>query len=314
MPDRGDSPLHTSLRSRCTLETLRELLDSSSWLVNAKNNVGQTPLMIAALTGNAAAARLLLDYGAKSTINARSNGRLRSSAADYAREHGLTCLADELDTIAQRQVELCSAGDHSMSYRVPSECIDRCCLCGDRMGAVSKFHVAAREAARGSTKGGGGAPPCRLITNFFHHPSVTDEVIDALSLPALHRINRTNKFTRELTESLAILEALRRVIGAQGEGGEGAGAAEGEGEGGGGDGGGGSDGANHQAWHVIDLCCGKSHTTAILSRLYPHWKITAVDRIPASRLPHVCNDDAMPGLEFRIRTAAPRHCTHDSCL
>ena len=63
-------------------------------LVNQKNRDGTTPLMVACLLSNAAAAALLLEFGARRTVNAR-NGK-RRSAADYAEEHGLWELAASL--------------------------------------------------------------------------------------------------------------------------------------------------------------------------------------------------------------------------
>ena len=329
--DHGETALHKALRQKpCSLDGLLGDTDdvATTVRVNAKNREGLTPLMLACMTRNADAARLLLAHGARRTVSARG-GSTRRTAADYAEEHGLRELAASLRDMACKQVETCSTSTVG-SFCDPGERINRCSLCGDRLAAVSKFHLLANAARRGEH------PSNKLVRDFLSDDAVTDVVIDALSVQPLHAINRARRFTRELTESLAVISAVRRIIGEQqrptrqdripgsggsnedsgigsssstvsdggigsvgsvggsdGNGGDGDDGNRGNSDGGGGGGGGSAADAEKSghacrppAWHVIDLCCGRSCTSAILSRLYPHFQITAVDRLPASQLPH----------------------------
>lgn len=74
-------PLHVSA-ARGDIKTMTLLLDSGA-LINAKDDVGETPLMTAAATGHTKAVELLLDRGAK--INLKSNF-FPHTALDYAVE------------------------------------------------------------------------------------------------------------------------------------------------------------------------------------------------------------------------------------
>eukprot|EP00966_Prymnesium_polylepis_P091751 2123767-Prymnesium_polylepis.1 len=44
--------------------------------------------------------------------------------------------------------------------------------------------------------------------------------------------------------------------------------------------------AEAREWHVVDLCCGKSYVSALLACVYPHFRLTAIDRVSAAYIPH----------------------------
>ena len=325
--DSGETPLHQALRRR-DYDAVRKLVteastDDAQRLVNAKAAGGLTPLMIAAMSPGAdaeAAAQLLLAHGAERTVTA--HGYSRRTAADYAREHGQPQLAETLQALADAQA---SAGSGTV-WRDPCGSAGRCALCGDRVGGESKFRALRRQLTERPSLCQPATdtvdePVSALLAGFFSDPLVSADVIESLSVPELHHINRRRGFSRELSEAVAMLSSLRdcaEVIDADGDGGgaEGGGAEGGGAEGGGAEGGdfappageadsgaaglaaGPEEGATGvggrrerrreglSAWHVVDLCCGKSFVSAVVSRLFPRCHVTAIDRVPPRFVPH----------------------------
>ena len=80
---------------------------------------------------------------------------------------------------------------------------------------------------------------------------------------ALHQLAQLKTVKKELTESLAVLDALENAIALEG-------------------------GAGHDAtaWHIIDLACGRGITASIAALRYPLARVTAVDRIDDALMPH----------------------------
>jgi len=64
------------------------------------------------------------------------------------------------------------------------------------------------------------------------------------------------RYAEELSESLAMLEALERME------------------------------SELEVGHVVDLCCGKSLTAALVALRRPSLRVTAIDRVPPLQLPH----------------------------
>lgn len=272
---RRETELHTLLRQLPgSIHTIREFLNKPfvEEVVNSKSANGQTPLMIACLAGHVEAVELLLAHGAIKTLNAHS--RKRRTAADYAAEHGCTELSLKLRNLAVVSNVDESRSETSLVLPAPAtskdgigisassehdvpRCAPRCRLCGDRLAAVSKFHTMRDACFRGEV-----ASP--LIRDFFDMTSA--KVIDKLSVPELHLINRRHNFNRELTESLAMVHFLRKLTTH------------------------GQPGSEHhesdEVWHVIDLCCGKSYTAALVAACFPHFRVTAIDRWEPQFLPH----------------------------
>ena len=291
---RSENTLHAALRRRdhAGVRTVVDAAEDRHALVNAKGASGVTPLMLAVLhLGNEAEATVsyLLEHGAATTVGAHGNSR--RTAADYAKEHGLRALSESLQSLADEQIRDGLQGGGA-TWRDPCDTTGRCVLCGDRMGAESKFAVVRKQLFASAEQKADAPPPAesapeplggRLIADFFADPLVTPDVIAALSVPALHHINRSTRFTRELQEALAMLDSLRHCIGAIGAGATSAGGAIGAGASG--------DGARareaeRQPWHVVDLCCGKSYVSAVVSCVFPHFELTAVDRLSPSYIPH----------------------------
>ena len=159
----------------------------------------------------------------------------------------------------------------------------RCTLCGDRLSA-SKFLHAHEAFCRGE-------PTNPLIAAFLRDPRLqANGWLEALSHPALHKVNQRNGFTRELTESLAMLAVLRRICdggdvahdgGERTECRDGAGADE-------------APSSITAAWHVVDLCCGKGFLATLIGVLYPHFRVTAVDKRASARRPPPTTHRALP--------------------
>merc|ERR1712113_280815 len=71
-----------------------------------------------------------------------------------------------------------------------------------------------------------------------------------------HTLNDDKHLRKKLSQSLSVLEALERYV------------------------------PDLRAWHIIDLCCGKSLTSALAVMRHPGCVATAVDLVPARRAPH----------------------------
>ena len=272
-----------------------------------------------------ATARFLLEHGAAQTAGAHAGKRKTAAdyAREHGLP-ALASTLQEL-VVTQRQQHADEAGTIVQRDPCESKA-GRCVLCGDRMGFESKFAMLKRRLARpaGAAAPPSAEPPAAeppaaepaspepasperpshepplvvpglepplarpgpepptpeqvssLVVDFFADPLVTDKVIAALSVPALHHINRGTRFSRELQEGLAMLGALRHCIRVL---------ASGDGDGAG------TDGqqaavAEAREWHVVDLCCGKSYVSALISCIYPHYRLTAIDRVSPAYIPH----------------------------
>lgn len=150
----------------------------------------------------------------------------------------------------------------------PGEKHTRCRLCGDRLSGC-RFSAARLEVEAGVQRNS-------LIVELFstdvggegRQVSGWGQLDwDILSSPALHHVNRRRGFTRELTEALAMLAALRRVMAAHRRQGE-------------------QEGGVEEPWHVVDLCCGKGFLATLVAVSFPSFAVTAIDRRSGAFLPH----------------------------
>lgn len=101
----GWTPLHYAAASG-NLTILRRLLDESAF-IDAESPNRNTPLMMAARGGHAAAVQLLLDDGADPTL--KNDGGM--SAAAFARAQGHSDLARQLDALPERRKTSTNAAD-----------------------------------------------------------------------------------------------------------------------------------------------------------------------------------------------------------
>ena len=325
---KGETPLHAACRA-ASLATVRELLSAcdiqqQQALTDAKCFAGKTPLMLAAMAGGSsgsdsareavACARFLLACGA----NAYAHSQSRRSAADYANEHGKPRLAEEIQRVATAQLQAAAINDGTTMSR--SKAGAHCALCGDRLGGC-KFRAMHEAVRRGEQRN-------PLICRFFHdlETCYPASAVQLLSSPALHCLNRRGKFTRELTEALAMLAQLRRIIARAEAHSDETDEADEPGDAGSRPGSG-SDEADETdetdetdepdetdetdepdepgdagsrpgsgSWHVIDLCCGKAFFGTLVAVLFPSCCVHCVDRQPPTFLPHF----ALAGLAERI--------------
>ena len=332
---KGETPLHAACRA-ASLDLVRELLSECNIqqqqaLMDAKCFAGKTPLMLAAMAGGSsgsdrareavACARFLLACGA----NAYAHSQSRRSAADYANEHGKPRLAEEIQRVATAQLQAAAINDGTALSR--SKAGAHCALCGDRLGGC-KFRAMHEAVRRGEQRN-------PLICRFLHdlETCFPPSAAQLLSSPALHCLNRRGKFTRELTEALAMLAQLRRIIARTelhsdktdetDEPGSSPGTDEtdepgsrpgmdetdepgsrpGTDET---DEPGSSPGMDETdepgsrpgsgSWHVIDLCCGKAFFGTLVAVLFPSFCVHCVDQQPPTFLPHF----ALAGLAERV--------------
>ena len=99
-------------------------------------------------------------------------------------------------------------------------------------------------------------------TNKYVANFVGSGAVDVLlSTPRFHRCVANKKLTKEVTESWAVIQGVRRILSA-------------------------SNIAEDDKFYVVDLCCGKSLTSALFEILFPNARTIAVDRLPEASTPH----------------------------
>ena len=110
--------------------------------------------------------------------------------------------------------------------------------------------------------------------------------VHTLARSEFHRVNSCVEFRKELTESMALVEALRDMRAGQGEG----------------NGAGGGEAVSWEGWQLIDVCCGSSLTTALCLAMLPGVVVTPCDIVGEETLPHF----AEAGFADRVS-----YCQHD---
>ena len=240
--------LHVALEMNdaAVAEALIETGDSA--LLNMQSgDRGPTPLMLLAMgrcashpSTKAWAEKLLwklLEHGGGASIAVRS--KTRRSAADYAQE--------ARGHSAELVRHLCSL-EATERDRTSGT---RCEFCGDELQppATSPLALAARRAERGEE-------PNALLRSFFAAGSHLE-----LMKPALHQLVRLKAVRKELSESLAVLEALDAFNDIS------------------------SCHAIHSR-HVIDLACGRGITATLAALRYPGSRVSAIDRLEPMLMPH----------------------------
>lgn len=129
----------------------------------------------------------------------------------------------------------------------------RCPECGEliRLGNLRRICARVRD----------GDEPSAHVRAFVQSPAY-----DALvANHRFHRVLSGKKLRKEITESWAVIRAIERVIEQQGLSNavvSGSGSGSGSG-----------------AIIFVDLCCGKSLTSTLLTVLYPSAKVIAIDRL-----------------------------------
>ncbi|CAE8610409.1 unnamed protein product, partial [Polarella glacialis] len=103
-----------------------------------------------------------------------------------------------------------------------------------------------------------------LLRQFF-----SDCRHQSLMQPRFHQINDTKRIRKEISESMSVLLALEQEVPDFGRG-----------------------------WHVVDLCCGRSVTAALVALRYPGVTISAVDRLEPRFLPHFAEAEDGGGVQY----------------
>jgi len=240
--------LHLAVQCSDVAAVAQLLADGAD--VNGVKRQSLTPLMLAAMGGHKEIVELLL--AASASAAAMSNAR--HTAADYARIHGCTTMAQVLQA-AQ------AAEDEADATSV------RCPICRERVKRRPGLSY-LEERVRG------GCDTNDLVHDFFGGPAA-----QALRAPAWHQLNDLKRLRKEVTETMAVVGVLRRLGGSLGH-------------------------ARGHPLHIVDLCCGKSLTAAVIGDELPHAAVTAVDLLPPHLLPHYA--ELSPGVHYlRTNVLAP---------
>lgn len=207
-----------------------------------------TPLMLAARLKSPKLLDQMLGFGPRA-VRASARSQAGWTAADYAEHHtGAASLVEQLR--AFEAAELAELAE--MAKAAKDEEVRRCVVCGESVKRRPRLLVLADRYFKGEESN-------LMVDRFFREHYA---VFLQLMQPELHTVNDQRRLNKELSESLAVVEAFERL--ANLSGGE----------------------AGATSWHVVDLCCGRSLTAAILALRHPSLLVTTADRLPAIDLPH----------------------------
>merc|ERR1712113_887698 len=131
----------------------------------------------------------------------------------------------------------------------------RCPVCGDAVPNRSLFEFFWERAQRGEEDNA-------LLKRFIF----SNDCYRQLFSPHFHQISNLRQIRKELSESCALLDVLEQRVPAFGD-----------------------------EWHIVDLCCGKSVTAALVSLRHPQVIVSAIDKLPPRLLPHFENFDGSGG-------------------
>jgi len=212
----------------------------------ARTKKGVSPLMMACQFSPRIAALLLESLLVQETVALRSTNH--HSAQDYARLGGFQELGDQLAVLEQAQeVPRCPV------CKVQLKKSNKLRFLRESIAAERRIKLSQEDATQEGREGEGegkGLNP--LLDEFFKGPAAGE-----LEKPEFHALNEQVSLRKEITESMAIYTAIQSVLENPSE-----------------------------PLHVIDLCCGRSWTTAFIATRHPDVIVTPIDRFPSSFLPH----------------------------
>lgn len=135
----------------------------------------------------------------------------------------------------------------------------RCPCCGQQLMRRPRIASLADRYLRGEHEN-------QLLERFFSEEITaktengSSSTWDTLMRPEFHTFHKSRTFHKELSESLAVLEEIQiscpQIL----------------------------EDAEH--WHFLDLCCGKSLTSLVLSTRCPDLTVSALDRVGPEGIPH----------------------------
>lgn len=263
---RGRNALHEALTANDSAAVARLIDSGDVALLNQQSRHGCTPLMMLAM-GHCDEALLwrLLERSGAASVALRSE--TRRTAADYAEE--IESRRDPRVATALRTLEA-EEMERTAQYR--------CSACGDVVKRRPLLAFFWERAERGGEEN-------VVLKRFF-----ATECYRTMLSPRFHQINDARQIRKELSESVAVLEALENELPSFGS-----------------------------TWNVVDLCCGKSITAALTSLKYPGVSVSAIDKLEPRFVPHfncdeeagvhytqldVLSDGFIPDLEQLVRKAA----------
>ncbi|CAE7616016.1 unnamed protein product [Symbiodinium natans] len=232
-------------------DAVQSLRDAVQWHQPVRGRSGATALVQALRQAAPADVLELMLESPSAALAAKARVR-HQAAADVAQGLGLS------QALVQRlQVLERSIPDAPGKLRCPT--------CGDELAKRSALLALGERVKKGDE-------PNPLVRSFFEQPAAA-----ALQQTALHRAANCHNFRQEVSESMAILESLRKLRPWEDE-----------------------------ALHFVDLCCGSAMTATFLALSAPKSTVTAVDIRPRQQLPHfreagianvsyLCEDMTRPG-------------------
>jgi hypothetical protein len=200
---------------------------------------------------NALLIQALLDGGASSSAAERNrNGKTAADIAAARNAHAVSQRLRALESKAQSK-----------------ETFSRCAVCAAKLRRRSKLEFLHDKIKRGEETN-------PLCAEMFSADSVSIELVK----PEFHRINSCINFRKEVTESMALISELKKMLVHEAEESEQLSVAVGTAP---------ADKAeSFENLHIIDLCCGASLTSALALQIFPGSSVTALDLVDAKNLPH----------------------------
>ena len=273
------------------LETCRQILSCPTTGRAAaihKNFRGSTPLMLAAdgkcsnnnnSGGGNVLVELLLQAGAATSaaqksrngrtaadiamaraIKLKTNSSSSSSSSSVAKNTALLTLAEKLRSLEQ--------------HAANTEAFVRCLHCQGKLRKRSKLAFLGDRVRRQEEDNA-------LVLSLFYwndNATQTKTTMESLERMEFHRVNSCKNFRKEVTESMALLEEVRRLRNSMTRKRDTINTTVTHDN---------SNNTNWEDWHFIDLCSGSACVTgALLLHLMPGCFVTAVDIVGRDSLPH----------------------------
>lgn len=271
------NPLHLAINANDSVTAVRLIEEADVATLNRQSvKGGQTPLMLLAM-GHCDEALIWRLLERRASVAVRS--QTRQTAADYAQECGRRGALWPSDPFSAERIgnlsgekpdRIRSAGSrkgNGTAFSRSAEVVEtlrrleaeelqrteqcRCPVCGDvtrQAGKRSNLSFLFARADRGEEEN-------PLIQRFC-----ALACYQALLEPRHHHISGHRQLRKEISESMALVEALETAVGP----------------------------AFGAQWHVVDLCCGwHGVTSSLLALRYPGIAVTSVDKLDPCHRPHL---------------------------
>lgn len=229
---RARNALHIALTANDSVAVARLIETGDELLLNQPSPTGVTPLMLISM-GHCEEELIWKLIEKRGTATIATFSETRRFASDYAKE-------------CNRSPEVVNMLMQLESAEIQRTAAYRCPVCGD----VARRRPLLTFFGERADKGKEDNP---MLQRFFSH-----KCNRILEQPQYHQFNDMKKIRKELSESLAVLEALEADLPNFGS-----------------------------AWHIVDLCCGKGITGLLASIRHPGVSVSLIDRLEPRFVPHV---------------------------